>query len=102
MGGTAAMPNSWPAQAMIYGCDSNDCSLCGGTLIDEQTVLTAGHCISKSSSVTYDVYLGLHDTSTLSKPDISPAVKMSVKKIIRVSLFFELSQLFNIYIFNFI
>ena len=69
---------------LIYGCDSNDCSMCGGTLIDEQTVLSAGHCVSKNSAVSYDVYLGLHDTSTLSKANISPAVKISVKRIIRV------------------
>ncbi len=31
----------------------------------------------------YTVYLGLHDTLSLSKSDISPAVEIQVKKIIK-------------------
>lgn len=65
VGGKVANYNSWPAQVYLKGCTrGGDCLLCGGTLIDLTTVLTAAHCVDKRQS-TYAVYLGLQDTNLL-------------------------------------
>ena len=39
--------------------------MCGGTLIDQITVLTAAHCLIQSQFASYSVYLGLHDRNNL-------------------------------------
>lgn len=62
--GVNATPNSWPAQVFITACMGLSCSLCGGTLIDPKTILTASHCV-KNSSYTYTVYLGLNDNTPI-------------------------------------
>jgi secreted trypsin-like serine protease len=59
VGGTEAVQNSWPSIALIRTCNGTSCYLCGGSLIDRSTVLTAAHCI-KSAGFTYTVYLGLY------------------------------------------
>uniref|UniRef100_A0A665T5A4 pancreatic elastase II n=1 Tax=Echeneis naucrates TaxID=173247 RepID=A0A665T5A4_ECHNA len=63
VGGEDVRENSWPWQ--VYSFKIFLLSLfsfyhtCGGTLISNQWVLTAAHCIS--SSRTYRVYLGKHN-----------------------------------------
>jgi secreted trypsin-like serine protease len=77
--------------------------ICGGTIINKYTILTAGHCIETSFSQTisgysytiavadpydasqYSVYVGAYDVSFLSYGynPTSPTVKMSVRKVIR-------------------
>ena len=44
VGGSVANANSWPAQAYIRICSGYSCFLCGGTLVDLNTVITAAHC----------------------------------------------------------
>ncbi len=84
---------------------------CSGTLIDEDTILTAGHCRLdkinfKFNGKEYDhqiepnsfyptyesmfsVYLGVHNKSMLNKP---PVVKMNIKKFILVYLIYLVFQ----------
>lgn len=59
VGGKDARPNSWPAMAFLKINVNGGYYMCGGTLIDRKTVLTAAHCLTKDSTVS--VYLGLHD-----------------------------------------
>ena len=44
--------------------------LCGGTIIDELTIVTAAHCIvSPKDPSKMFVFVGLHDRSKLSEAD---------------------------------
>jgi hypothetical protein len=83
--------------------------LCGASLIDTFTILTAAHCVSRIVYFTYNnvdykgyvepnklypsfesmysVYLGLHDISMLKNKNKDPVKKISVAKIIIVSTF---------------
>uniref|UniRef100_A0A8C0ZAI0 Plasminogen n=1 Tax=Cyanistes caeruleus TaxID=156563 RepID=A0A8C0ZAI0_CYACU len=57
--GCVSHPHSWPWQISLR--TSYGMHFCGGTLIDPQWVLTAAHCLEKSSRpAAYKVYLGLH------------------------------------------
>ena len=80
-----------------------ECFVCGGTLVDDQTVITAGHCILDSIEFKYNgvsftepawsnqyyptngsmytVWLGAQDISNLDQP---PTVQMSVADAFRV------------------
>lgn len=116
VGGNIAVPSSWPSMTLIifkysavisiggqyYRISSS--SMCGGTLIDKKTVLTAAHCIQDAISYSYSgqdytytvklnddypsmesmytVYLGVHDRTDLTRA--SGVVSSSVRKISKV------------------
>ncbi|XP_023932759.1 chymotrypsin-like protease CTRL-1 [Lingula anatina] len=63
IGGIEALPNSWPWMAAIT--DSSDYQYCGGSLISDQWVLTAAHCVARNVFVR----LGDHSLSTDEKPN---------------------------------
>jgi V8-like Glu-specific endopeptidase len=66
VGGTTAVAHSWPSIAYILfnyqavitiggvNRSISESSLCGGTLLDLTTVLTAAHCIVNTISYTYN------------------------------------------------
>ncbi len=122
VGGIEAVSNSWPAQIVVtqsYQATHNgrlvSCrSLCGGTLINRYTVLSAAHCIQDSTIECYyattgqpvtvpvkyqyyptlesmfDIYLGIQDISFLANNagPPSPGVHIKVAKVIKVNIEF--------------
>merc|ERR1719357_1002415 len=60
VGGQDVTPHSWPWQISLqYNREGEWRHTCGGTLISDQWVLTAAHCIS--SSKQYRVAMGKHN-----------------------------------------
>ncbi|XP_068935043.1 chymotrypsin-like elastase family member 2A [Petaurus breviceps papuanus] len=77
VGGDDARPHSWPWQVSLqYNSSSHWRHTCGGSLIDQNWVMTAAHCIS--SSRTYRVQLGKHSLST----DEEGTLAVSVTKLV--------------------
>ncbi|KAJ8355879.1 hypothetical protein SKAU_G00186730 [Synaphobranchus kaupii] len=59
VGGCESKPHSWPWQISLR--TSRHQHFCGGTLIKPQWVLTAAHCLERSSRPSsYKIYLGIH------------------------------------------
>ncbi|XP_047445703.1 chymotrypsin-like elastase family member 2A [Mugil cephalus] len=66
VGGDDVRQHSWPWQVSLqYKSGSAFYHTCGGTLISNQWVLTAAHCIG---SRTYRVYLGKHSLQSANEP----------------------------------
>ncbi|XP_036914939.1 plasminogen [Sturnira hondurensis] len=64
VGGCVANPHSWPWQVSLRTRFGQH--FCGGTLIAPQWVLTATHCLERSSRPSsYKVVLGAHEENTL-------------------------------------
>uniref|UniRef100_A0A673GSA8 pancreatic elastase II n=1 Tax=Sinocyclocheilus rhinocerous TaxID=307959 RepID=A0A673GSA8_9TELE len=60
MGGKDACPHSWPWQISLqYRSGGSWYHHCGGTLISEEWVLTAAHCLY--NSLNYRMHLGKHN-----------------------------------------
>ncbi|XP_067328976.1 chymotrypsin-like elastase family member 2A [Anolis sagrei] len=77
VGGDNARQNSWPWQVSLqYSSSGSWRHTCGGTLIANNWVMTAAHCIS--SSRTYRVYLGKYNLAASE----SGSVAISPEKII--------------------
>ncbi|KAM9476252.1 chymotrypsin-like elastase family member 2A [Clarias gariepinus] len=77
VGGVDVRPYSWPWQISLqYSSGGNWYHTCGGTLIADQWVLTAAHCISFSR--TYRVYVGKHSLNTANE---AGSIAISAAKI---------------------
>src|SRR5687768_11130509 len=51
VGGTPAPDGKYPWQVRLYSAMDDDKGLCGGSLISDQWVLTAAHCVVQDSSL---------------------------------------------------
>ncbi|XP_049922520.1 serine protease 27-like [Epinephelus moara] len=60
VGGENASPGSWPWQVSLI---SNGTLYCSGSLINNQWVLTAAHCLTVHDLPTTEVFLGRHSQS---------------------------------------
>ena len=67
VGGTPTASGEFPWQIMLTRSYTNELGqkmmeLCGGTILNEKWMLTAAHCVAKSSIASeYQVQLGVHD-----------------------------------------
>lgn len=80
---------------------------CAGTLINRDTILTAGHCVPTTLDYStyyadyvfnvtmlpsmYSVYLGMYNISLVNYGDLQGGVKVNVAQLIRVCLTYFLN-----------
>ena len=68
VGGTKALPGEFPWQVRVlrYYLENEETSIihCGGTIINSQWILTAAHCVFKSSEYEYRIILGVYETES--------------------------------------
>lgn len=76
VGGDNATAGSWPWQASVHFKIAG-IHICGGTLINDQWILTAAHCIISNSPGEWTIYLG---RETQSGPN-AHEVKRSVSQV---------------------
>ncbi|XP_069122015.1 chymotrypsin B-like [Argopecten irradians] len=78
IGGTTAAEDAWPWQVLIL---KRKKLLCGGTLLNNDTILTAAHCTHRAKPRTLRVVVGEYNRRKNEKKTRGE-MKMSVKKII--------------------
>ncbi|KAJ2783730.1 hypothetical protein GGI15_002480 [Coemansia interrupta] len=71
LGGSDANKKDYPF--IVYMSNSADSSYCGGSIISDQWILTAAHCIKSASAGDIKVYIGKADYN----PDPSKAVSVA-------------------------
>ncbi|XP_010734718.3 trypsin II-P29 [Larimichthys crocea] len=77
VGGEDAAAGAWPWQVSLHSRPYGH--FCGGSLINDQWVLTAAHCFESTSTVGLEVYLG-RDTQRLPNlNEVSRTVSLIIK-----------------------
>ncbi|KAL3886432.1 hypothetical protein ACJMK2_026424 [Sinanodonta woodiana] len=75
VGGVLSTPGAYPWQVSVrYGGEH----LCGGTLIDQNWIVTAAHCFEGMSGDYWTVALGVHDMSQMYTANIHRTSVISV------------------------
>ncbi|XP_077359587.1 transmembrane protease serine 9-like [Festucalex cinctus] len=71
IGGDVVSEGSWPWQASVQSFGSH---VCGGTLINEEWVLTAAHCFTSTSTVGWSVSLGRRNLEGIEPNEVTRSV----------------------------
>ncbi|XP_078481630.1 chymotrypsin-like elastase family member 2A [Ciona intestinalis] len=80
IGGTVAVDGDWPWLAYIYELPNGILAggLCGGSLINDQWIVTSAHCIGTNNPTLYGVVLGEHTTTISSGNEIILTVALII------------------------
>jgi len=89
VGGKPAKPGKFPYQVRLYAAPDDEKGFCGGSIVDPQWILTAGHCVVQGSETqgpqepVQAVFVGYGST------DRTKTTKIESEKIIVHPLYLE-------------
>jgi len=77
VGGVVSVPGDWPWKISML---LNGRHVCGGSLINDQWIITAAHCVTGNTNPTaYRILFGLHDRSNPNAPSV---ISRNVQRIV--------------------